>query len=529
MARRKSVKDRAFERKRSLQASKDYHKFAAEADDLNVWLIDKTKIAADETYRDPTNLPRKLQKHKAFERELRANEGQLRNINKDGQALIDAQNRVSKVEGRLQDLNKKWKDLLALSDDKGRKLEQAASQREHNRAIEDAKKKLAELDAALKSKDVGNDLRSCKDQINKHQLLESEITLWDQKVGELVNSGEEMAHEGHFNADNIKDETKDIQNQFKLLRDPMRKRREQLEESLNYHKFVFELDAEFQWINDHMPAAKSKELGQNLHQAQTLSKKHKKLEAEIKGHQPMINKALQSGELLISQDHPEKKSVQELCQQLQQAWTDLNNYSNDRSKKLEMSLKAQQYLSDAGEIESWLGERNNVLRSTEFGRDRDSAAKLLSKHKTIELELDTYSGIVTEMGHTCAAMVAAGHPDSKILAAKQQLIEKMLKSLHKLASQRQMRLMESLYMHEYFLESDEVEQWIKEHEQAASSEDYGQDYEHLQLLQNKFDDLKHRVEVGSDRVDQCEILAKKLIDSESPYATEVEKKQEQLR
>lgn len=170
-----------------------------------------------------------------------------------------------------------------------------------------------------------------------------------------------------------------------------------------------------------------------------------------------------------------------LCAELQSSWSDLEKHTNDRTKKLEMSHKAQQYLSEAGEIESWLSERNNVLRSNEHGRDRDSAAKLLTKHKAIELELDTYSGIVSEMGHNCSAMVAAGHPDSKILSAKQQLIEKMLKSLHKLASQRQMRLMESLYMHEYFLESDEVEQWIREQEQTASSEDYGQDYEHLQV------------------------------------------------
>ncbi|KAL9901308.1 spectrin beta chain, non-erythrocytic 5 kst isoform 1-T1 [Glossina fuscipes fuscipes] len=529
LAKRKAVKDRAFERKRSLQASKDFHKFAAEADDLHAWLKDKTKIAGDENYRDLINLPRKLQKHQAFERELRANEGQLRNVNKDSEQLIAAKNRVPEVEKHVVSLNKKWKDLLVLSEDKGRKLEQAALQREHNRAIEDAKKKVDELDAALRSKDVGNDLRSCKDLINKQQLLESEIIIWEQKVDELVNSGEEMAHEGHFNATNIKNESMEIQTKFKLLRDPMIKRRDELEESLNYHKFVFELDAEFQWINDHLPAATSKEIGQNLHQAQTMCKKHKKLEAEIKGHQPMIYKALQSGQALIAQKHPEHKNVKDLCTKLENAWNDLEYNTMERGKKLEMSLKAQQYLSDAGEIESWLGERQNALRSTEYGRDRDSAAKLLTKHKTIELELDTYSGIVTEMGHTCAAMVSSGHPDSKILAAKQQLIEKMLKSLQKLASQRQLRLMESLYMHEYFLESDEVEQWIKEQEQVASSEDYGQDYEHLQLLQNKFDDLKHRIEVGADRVDQCEVLAKKLIDTESPYATDVEKRQEQLR
>lgn len=31
-------------------------------------------------------------------------------------------------------------------------------------------------------------------------------------------------------------------------------------------------------------------------------------------------------------------------------------------------------------------------------------------------------------------------------------------------------------------ESDELEQWIKENMQVAASEDYGQDYEHLQVF-----------------------------------------------
>lgn len=82
-----------------------------------------------------------------------------------------------------------------------------------------------------------------------------------------------------------------------------------MEESLRFHKFGFELDAELQWIKDHLPQASSTTLGQNLHQAQTLHKKHKKLEAEIAGHQPMIDKTLASGQTLIDQAHPEKKKV----------------------------------------------------------------------------------------------------------------------------------------------------------------------------------------------------------------------------
>ncbi|XP_062560998.1 spectrin beta chain, non-erythrocytic 5 isoform X2 [Armigeres subalbatus] len=529
LARRERVKSLAQKRRNALQASKDFQKFSADVDDLNTWLTDKAKIAGDESYKDLTNLPRKLQKHKAFERELRANEGQLRTVNKEGEALIKTNNRAEEVSLMLAAVNQKWKDLNQSSLEKGRRLEQASLQREHNRNIEDAKSKLEELDAALQSKQVGNDLRSCKDLMNKHQILENDVGMWEQKVAELVTSGEDMAHEGHFDANNIKNETKKLQNQFKNLKVPAAKRREALDESLRFHKFVFELDAELQWINEHLPAASSEVIGQNLHQAQSLYKKHKKLEAEIEGHQPMINRALTSGENLINQDHPEKAKVKELCNTLELAWNDLQEKGNERSKKLELSLKAQQYLSEASEIETWLGERNNVLRSTDYGRDRDSATKLLTKHKGIELELDTYSGIVSEMGHAASAMVTSKHPDSKVIAAKQQLIEKMLKSLQKLAAQRQLRLMESLYRHEYFMESAELEQWIKEQEQAVNSEDYGHDYEHLLILKNKFDDLKHRIEVGAERFNQCEEFAKKLIGSDSPYVADIEKRQEQLR
>lgn len=249
--------------------------------------------------------------------------------------------------------------------------------------------------------------------------------------------------------------------------------------SYRFHNFVFELDAEIQWINEHLPVATLTELGQNLHQAQSLHKKHKKLQIEIDGHEPTIRRTLKSGQVLIEQNHPEKEKVYELCKAVEDAWNDLAEKVNERAGKLDLSLKAQQYLSEAGEIETWLGERTNVLKSTDFGRDRDSATKLLTKHKAIELELDTYSGIISEMGHNAASMITAKHPDSKLIAAKQQLIEKMFKSLQRLSGQRQIRLMESMYRHEYFAESAELEQWIKELEQAASSEDYGQDYEHL--------------------------------------------------
>jgi spectrin beta len=56
--------------------------FVASIDDLRSWMAEKSRAVQDESYRDLTNLERKLQKHEALELELRANEGQLRSINK---------------------------------------------------------------------------------------------------------------------------------------------------------------------------------------------------------------------------------------------------------------------------------------------------------------------------------------------------------------------------------------------------------------------------------------------------------------
>lgn len=96
---------------------------------------------------------------------------------------------------------------------------------------------------------------------------------------------------------------------FTTLKEPLKLRQEALQEALRFHKFGFELETELGWIREHLPLASSEVLGNNLYQAQSLHKKHKKLEAEIRGHQQMIDKTLASGEALIHQKHPETKQV----------------------------------------------------------------------------------------------------------------------------------------------------------------------------------------------------------------------------
>ncbi|KAK8731676.1 hypothetical protein OTU49_007418 [Cherax quadricarinatus] len=527
--RRAAVKDRAQARREQLNGSIAYQQFKADADDFDKWITDKKKMADDESYRDLSNLERKMQKHEAFERELHANEGQLRRLNKTGQDLIGMKHYQSDdIKNTLDDLNQKWKDLCSKTEEKGMKLNQASNQHGYNKNLEETEKNLDALETALKNKDVGSDLRSCKDLMNKQQNLENDMHTMERKISEMCAVGDQMVQDGHFDADSIKASCGSAKNRFNKLKDPAARRRAALEESLRWHEFNFELDAEMQWIKEHMPLATSKVLGQNLHEAQTLNKKHVKLKAEIQGHQPQITKTLVKGNKLTEENHPEKTMIKSRCAELSVAWDDLIAEADERSRKLELNLKAQQYFFEVAEIEAWMSEKRNILQTKDYGKDEDVARKLLTKHKALELEIDTYSGIVKEMGTMADSMIKSSHPESKLIKDRQQVLNQELKDLQKLSANLRQKLMESMYRHEYFREAEDLEKWINEQMQTATSEDFGQDYEHLLLLQAKFDDFKHRVEAGSERFNQCDELAKKLIANESPYATEIERKQEQL-
>ena len=113
----------------------------------------------------------------------------------------------------------------------------------------------------------------------------------------------------------------------------------------------------------------------------------------------------------------------------------------------------------------------------------------ITMKQALELELDTYSGLITEMGNMANAMVSSNHPDSKVITQRQQLLSQGLKNVQKAATQRRQRLVDSVSRHEYLREAENILAWISEQMATATSEDYGQDYEHLLVRTSGFSNI----------------------------------------
>ncbi|OQR70090.1 spectrin beta chain, partial [Tropilaelaps mercedesae] len=559
--RRQACKDEAYAVCQRLLDSHAFQKFKADADDMLNWIATKKKMAGDESYRDLGNLQRKLKKHEAFQAELRANEERMASINKTGKELIHHKHfNSTDIDGLLERLNAEWAALHKLSEDKGDKLKQADRQKNYYKFLDDAQSRLDDIERRLQTTDIGYDLRSAKDLLAKQQAIENDMAAAETKISDLVSDGGQLAKDGHFDGSNIETAARRVQDKLRALKSPAEERRRYLNDSVHLHQCKFDLDSEEKWIEEHIPPQNSKtEQSASLTDAQNAMKKHEKLSREVQAHQPLLEKFLQTSKAIEANqgrgdspttraaikkadetDTSPKANWKDLIQQLskdvgykrsavENAWKRLQKELKKRKAALESSLRAQQFYTDVNEIEQWIHEKTNYLNSTDFGRDEASAIKLLTKHKAFELELDSYTGLVHEMGNEAQKMGDQQHPEAKTISNKNATLQQQIKNLHKLSALRRQKLLESKQHHEFMREHQEILDWIKEKMAVASVEDYGPDYEHLLEIQAKFDQFVLSVQAGEERYVQALVLAKKITESNASNAVQAEELAEELQ
>jgi len=66
--------------------------------------------------------------------------------------------------------------------------------------------------------------------------------------------------------------------------------------------------------------------------------------------------------------------------------------------------------------------------------------------------------------------------------------------------------------------------WINDKETFVTSDEFGQDLEHVEVLQKKFDEFQKDLQNHEDRVNDINIQADKLIEEQHPEEEAVRKR-----
>ena len=507
---RHRLKEKMTEKRGLLEESKLFQEFRTQVQEMNDFITDKKRLLRDDAV-GLGNLNNKAKKHEVLEGEIKANSSQLKVLNRTGQQMINRNHfKAEQIGEDLRGVNQAWEDLVDSVKDKGSRLDQAKAQKDYNRLTTDLKTRLGDINAMINSDDIGEDMRHCKALLSQHTTAEQDLDQAEAKVTGLNNVASDLA-DGHFDGDNILRTCSELSTSVAALRSPARARREALERSMKFHEFNFDLARELEWIAEKRTIVAASPDIQGLQNAQSACKKHKKMEEEINNHNVVIDKVVEGGsKLLEGPEFPASREVVTNTDKLQAAWSDLLASAEKKKDSLQSALKAQQFFFEMGEIESWLAEKSLMVKSTEFGKDEDSSIKLLTKHKGLELEIDTYSGIIKELSSTADTLINSGHPESKQVRSRMEMLTRNLRNLQNDAKDRRNKLVQSIQLHEYMREHNDVKEYIRQQMNTARSQDLGQDYEHLEILLARFQEFKLKVQAGEDKYTGCENLAKRL-------------------
>ncbi|XP_078007768.1 LOW QUALITY PROTEIN: spectrin beta chain, non-erythrocytic 5 [Phascolarctos cinereus] len=522
------LQEMSKQRKKQLLTSLQLQEWSQDVAEMMLWMEEKYLIAADESYREPGIVLRKLKRHEAAESEVLANQPRVEQLRQLGNKLLDTKHdALVDIQAKLRTLEKKWEELNHKMAEHGDKLRQAGQQEQLMELLQEAKDKMEQMEWGLQSAETGEDLRSSRELQMKHKRLESESQELADKMSTIVTRARSVAT-NHFDSQTILDETQKYLQRFQALQGPLAARGQQLQASVELHQFYHLQGLEISWVKERMPGASSATCGRSLDAAQRLLYKHKELQAEVKAHQVQMQKVLGSGQSMAACGHPSAQDITERCQKLESCWLELNEACEGRARRLQRSIAFHQYLLDVSDLEGWLGEKRPLVNSQDYGKDQLATITLIKKHKVLEQELALYGSFVAELVQTAQTLTSPGSPNE--IPVPPGRLQNQLQELKELATTRGHRLEEELRLHEFIQEAEELQGWLARQKQVASGEDDpGEDYTRVLHLRAKYELFQHQVETGGRQVASCQQLAETLLEGRHSATPEIRQRQQELQ
>lgn len=482
------LKDALIDNRSKLGEAQTLQQFSRDADEMENWLQEKLQIASDESYKDPSNIQSKHQKHQAFEAELAANADRLQSLLGVGQALIDQKQCAGSedaVQARLESLASQWETLVSKSAEKSDKLKEASRQQTYNAGVKDMEFWLGEVEQMLASEEYGKDLASVQNLLKKHQLLEADVAAHEDRIKDLNSQADQFIDGGVWDAESLEVRKRTINERYDKIKECAIIRRNRLNEANTMHQFLRDIDDEEAWIKEKKLLVGSDDYGRDLTSVQNLRKKHKRLEAELATHEPAIQAVQETGAKLIEESDINTADIKERLEQLDRSWEELKQMSSTRGQKLDESYTFQQFCANVEEEEAWITEKQHLLTGGDYGETMAAVQGLLKKHEVFETDFQIHRDRCTEIKNEGEKLISEGNHNADGIAQRIAGLQDKLNSLSDAANRRKAGLIDNSAFLQFIWKTDVVESWIADKETQVRSEDYGRDLSSVQTLLTK--------------------------------------------
>ncbi|XP_068110148.1 spectrin beta chain, erythrocytic-like isoform X2 [Hyperolius riggenbachi] len=488
----------------------DLQDFLENCDELTLWINEKMLTAQDTSYEEARNLHSKWLKHQAFKAEIDSNKNRLQKIEKDGNELAQEKPQFAPtVSTKLVGLHEQWDELEGTTLKKEQSLFEAHRTELYEQRFADLSKWIKDMEQQVTSDDIGKDLTSVNILLSKHKRLEDQIDQKTKEMDEVIPDAPSLAEDAELGE---KEQT--IKARFQQLQAPIQERKRKLKSSKQVHQLHRDLADEILWVQERMPLAESKDYGNNLQMVQMLLKKNQTLQREIAGHGPRVDDVFQRAEAMELEPEVDPHPIRRQRESLEEEWNHLQAATLNREKLLSQTNEAQQYYVDASEAEAWIDEQHLYMIGDEKPKEEETVIQMLKKHLILQQGVEQYAKNIKDLAEQSQKLLALDHPDGEQIMRHQDNLEKQYAALREAADERRRDLDNCFHMFQLKREVQDLEQWIAERDIKASSQEMGQDLDHVTILRDKFRDFaKETGMIGQERIDNVNILIEEMIDA----------------
>ncbi|XP_003743041.1 spectrin alpha chain [Galendromus occidentalis] len=222
------------------------------------------------------------------------------------------------------------------------------------------------------------------------------------------------------------------------------------------------------------------------------------------------------------------EDIQERRSQVLGRYTDFKNQAHEKRDRLEKARRFQYFKREADELEGWIYEKLQAA-SDENYKDPTNLQAKIQKHQAFEAEVAAHSKAIIVLDNTGMEMIKHGHFASETIKQRLDELHRLWELLLSKLADKGLKLQQALVLVQFLRHWDEVMFWISDKESfATTSDDFGHDLEHVELLQRKFDEFQKDMASQEIRVKQVHEQADKLITDSHPEHDLIASKKSEL-
>ncbi|XP_043540564.1 spectrin beta chain, non-erythrocytic 1-like, partial [Chiloscyllium plagiosum] len=334
-------------------------------------------------------------------------------------------------------------------------------------------------------KDLGKHLLEAEDLLQKHCLLEADISVQAERVKSLNMAALEFTElEGYQPCDPqvIRNRVQHVSSCLEELQRLASCRRAELEGWRRLWEFFQEMEEAEGWIHEKEQVISSAHCGKDVDSATRLLTKHEALMGELVARCGLLTQTITKGEQILAQKHFGTGNIQERILEVRLQWKTLDELVTLRQQRIQEALGFFQFKAEADDLELWLQDAYRLASSDDFGHDEYSTQSLAKKHRGLSEEIEQHRQTVHTL-RTQASGLAPEYLESGEVQSRVSELETLYAEVKEVAGLRRQWLQDALAVYRMFTEVNACELWIDEKEQWFNNMEVPGTLEDLELVQ----------------------------------------------